>query len=113
MLKGLTQNYIDAFASKDLGAVMSIFSGDAVLEDPIVNRVVGKKSISEVIGRIFNECESLNFGAKNIFEANGDVTIVEFVLEIDSVQLDGVDVIEWRNGKIIELRAYLDTKEIE
>ncbi|HBI8384357.1 TPA: nuclear transport factor 2 family protein, partial [Campylobacter jejuni] len=26
------------------------------------------------------------------------------------IRIEGVDIIEWKDGQIIELRAYLDTK---
>jgi hypothetical protein len=40
--------------------------------------------------------------------ADGETTLIEFVLTLDDKVLTGIDLIEWRNGKMRELRAYLD-----
>ena len=107
MLKSLTERYIAAFASKDLNEVESLMDDDFVLEDPVIKRVEGKSLALEAIDRIFKGCTRLDFFAKNIF-ADGNVTCIEFVLLLDDLRLEGVDIINWRNGKMVELRAYLD-----
>ncbi|ECQ2983089.1 ester cyclase, partial [Campylobacter jejuni] len=45
----------------------------------------------------------------NIFQ-DKDITFIEFILMLDGIRLEGVDIIEWKDGKIVELRAYLDTQ---
>jgi hypothetical protein len=56
---------------------------------------------------LFAGCNKLSFVARNIF-VDGDTTLIEFVLTLDDKVLTGIDLIEWRNGKMRELRAYLD-----
>lgn len=107
MLIELTKQYISAFSSKDLEAVAELLMDGFVLEDPVVNRVEGKAAALECIKGIFDSCSALEFSAKNIFQ-DGEVTIIEFTLQIDDTMLEGTDIIEWENGKICELRAYLD-----
>ena len=49
----------------------------------------------------------LSFQAKNLY-LHKQTTIIEFMLQIDDVVLEGVDIIEWKNNKMHALRAYLD-----
>lgn len=46
---------------------------------------------------------------KNIFQ-DKNITFIEFILMLDGIRIEGVDIIEWKDGQIIELRAYLNTK---
>ena len=107
MLKNLTEQYILAFSNKDLDAISTMLADDFVLEDPIVKRLEGKTLALEAISNIFTGCSQIKFFAKNIYQ-DGDTTMIEFVLILDSTQLEGVDILNWRDGKIKELRAYLD-----
>lgn len=103
------EKYIKAFNNKDLSGCTMLFLDDAVLEDPSVNRVVGKKNIADVVKNIFDSCECLSFRAKNVYcDSNKNTTIIEFVLKLDETVLQGTDIIEWEGSKIKELRAYLD-----
>ncbi len=78
-----------------------------VLEDPVVIRVEGKQAALDVVAGIFKSIESLRYRARNIF-VDGNTSLIEFVLEADGKTLTGVDVIEWQDGKMQEMRAYLD-----
>ena len=107
MLKTLTEKYISAFSNQDLDAISNMLTDDFVLEDPIVKRLEGKTAALEAISNIFKGCSQIKFFAKNIYQ-DGNTTIIEFVLILDTTRLDGVDILNWRDGKIYELRAYLD-----
>jgi ketosteroid isomerase-like protein len=107
MLKQLTERYIAAFASKDLVGIAELMREDFVLEDPVVKRVEGKAPALDAVEKLFLGCKELDFRAKQIFQ-DGDSTMIEFVLELDGICLEGVDIIDWRNGRMLELRAYLD-----
>jgi ketosteroid isomerase-like protein len=107
MIKQLTEDYISAFSRRDLAAVGALLADGFALEDPVVRRIEGKPAALDMMAGMFKGCASLSFRAKNIYLA-GDTSIVEFTLDIDSAHLEGVDIIEWRDGKMIELRAYLD-----
>jgi len=107
MLKNLTEQYISAFSNKDLDAISALLADDFVLEDPVVKRLKGKTAALEAISNIFTGCSQIEFFAKNIYQ-DGDTTMIEFVLTLDTKRLDGVDILNWRDGKIQELRAYLD-----
>jgi len=102
-----TKLYIAAFNDKDITTIESLLDDEFVLEDPVVIRVEGKNNAIRTIQGIFDSCEKLTFSEKNIF-LDGNNTIIEFDLQLDKQKLKGVDIIEWSNGKMLELRAYLD-----
>jgi len=107
MLKELTKEYIKAFNNKDLEKISKLLTDNFALEDPVIKRIEGKKISLEVIKKIFDSCNNLNFYAKNIYQDN-QTTIIEFKLKLDDTVLRGTDIIEWHDNKIKELRAYLD-----
>lgn len=107
MLKELTRKYIEAFDSKNIKSVAVLLKDDFALEDPIIKRIEGKTQVLEVVQSIFDSCKTLSFRAKNVYQ-DGQTTIIEFVLQIDEKILTGTDIIEWQDGKMKELRAYLD-----
>lgn len=106
MLKKLTEKYISAFNKKDIKEVANLLNENFVLEDPVVKKIEGKEECLKVIEDILNSCKKLSFSAKNIFQDKN--TFIEFILILDETRLEGVDIIEWHNEKIVELRAYLD-----
>lgn len=107
MLKKLTKQYIEAFDSKNIDKVAELLADDFALEDPVIKRVEGKENVLQTIKGIFDSCERLSFMAKNIYQDN-QTTIIEFELKLDETTLTGVDVIEWEENKLKEMRAYLD-----
>jgi len=107
VLKELTKKYIKAFDSKDLEKCAELFTENFALEDPVVKRIEGKAEVLKAIEGIFNSCNSLAFNAKNIYQ-DDQITIIEFILKLDDTILTGVDIIEWEENKMKELRAYLD-----
>jgi ketosteroid isomerase-like protein len=108
MLKELTENYIQAFTNKDIETISAMLNEQFVLEDPVVKRIEGKENALEAIKNIFASCSNLEFKAKNIYVLEPDTTMIEFTLQLDSAHLQGVDIIEWQNKQLKELRAYLD-----
>ncbi|EAI8149113.1 nuclear transport factor 2 family protein [Campylobacter jejuni] len=109
MLRELTKKYITAFNDKNLKEIAILLNDNFILEDPVAKRIEGKDKCLLAIQNIFESYEELNFSAKNIFE-DKDTTFIEFILILDGIRIEGVDIIEWKDGQIIELRAYLDTK---
>ncbi|EAH7987686.1 nuclear transport factor 2 family protein [Campylobacter jejuni] len=109
MLRELTKKYITAFNDKNLKEIAILLNDNFILEDPVAKRIEGKDKCLLAIQNIFESYEELNFSAKNIFQ-DKDTTFIEFILILDGIRIEGVDIIEWKDGQIIELRAYLDTK---
>tara|TARA_B100001248_G_scaffold260684_1_gene249622 strand:- start:25157 stop:25492 length:336 start_codon:yes stop_codon:yes gene_type:complete len=104
----LTKDYIEAFNNKSIDNIVSLFSDDIVLEDPVVKRLEGKDKVVAAVRNIFDGCKALSFTSKNIYETINGQTMIEFILILDDTKLEGVDILEWNNDKITELRAYLD-----
>jgi ketosteroid isomerase-like protein len=106
-LKDLTRAYVRAFNARDAAGCAALMADDFALEDPVIKRVEGKSAAMQVVEGIFASCQELSFAARNIF-ADGETTLIEFVLKLDDKVLTGIDLIEWRSGKMREMRAYLD-----
>jgi len=111
MLKDLANDYIRAFDSKDLNEIATLLVENFILEDPVVKRIEGKNNALDVMRNIFESCDELSFFAKNIY-VEKNVTIIEFILKMDEVMLTGTDIIEWKDDKMKELRAYLDIPKV-
>ena len=97
------------FDAKDLQGCAALMHDSFALEDPIVKRVEGKEAVLAVVAGMFESIADLQFRARNIF-VDGNTSLIEFALTADGKVLTGVDVIEWRDGKMTELRAYLDVR---
>lgn len=102
-----TKAYVAAFSAKNLDAVAALLADRFVLEDPVVKRIEGKPAALAAISNIFSSCQRLDFSARNIF-CSGQTTVIEFALHLDGLLLTGTDIIEWQQGLMVELRAYLD-----
>jgi hypothetical protein len=107
MLKDLTRAYVAAFHARDPEAVAALMAPGFALEDPVVVRIEGREAVMDAVRNIFAAAERFAFEARNIWQ-DGDTTIIEFRLTLDDKTLTGVDVIDWQDGKMMELRAYLD-----
>ncbi|MBU2904905.1 nuclear transport factor 2 family protein [Arenibacter algicola] len=106
-LKNLTKKYIQAFDNKDINSIKALLTEDFILEDPVVKKVRGRDNALKKILEIFNGAEVLSFKAISVFQQD-NTTLIEFNLILDDVTLKGVDILDWENNKIKELRAYLD-----
>ena len=107
MLKDLTRAYVAAFDAKDLAGCAALMADGFALEDPVIKRVEGKAAALSVIEGLFAASDVFSFVARNIY-ADGDTTLLEFVLTLGDNVLTGIDLIEWQDGKMKEMRAYLD-----
>ncbi len=94
-----------AFNNKDLNGVEELFHENVSLIDPNVS-VIGRADVIIAVSNIFDSFGKLEFNARNIYIYR-DSSIVEFELNLDGHFYIGVDIIDWDNGKIINLRAYL------
>ena len=106
-LTRLSQDYVRAFHSKDLEAIGSLLAADFALEDP-AGRFEGKQAVLDYIKGIFRDAGALTFVARNIIadEAAG-ISVIEFELNLGGAQMIGTDVINWKDGLMQELRAYV------
>lgn len=107
MIRKLTKEYIYAFNSKSLEHIRELMNDTFILEDPVIKRVEGKEASLKVISKMFEDNDNVSFSAKKIY-VSGLTSIIEFNLKLDDLNITGVDIIEWENEKMTELRAYLD-----
>ncbi len=105
-VRTLTEAYVAAFDSCDLEAVASLMAGEFTLTDPEVTELAPKVAVLDYISNLFIANPQLSFKADTIL-VDGDMSAIEFSLELASGSLRGVDVIAWRAGKMISMRAHL------
>jgi len=104
-LRSLTELYVEFFNSRNIAGVKALLSQEFALEDPGFKRMEGKDKVIDYINDIF-KTHHLEFKARKIM-VEDQSSLIEFELEIGEQRLKGVDIIEWENQKIKELRAYL------
>jgi ketosteroid isomerase-like protein len=105
--------YFEAFEQKDLNALREMFSDDVVLQDPVVGKVRGLDAVINIYQTMFIANDFQIKLLRQCQQGDGSFA-VEFSLVVTdhtgkNTVVDGVDLIELRNGKIASLRAYLDT----
>ena len=100
-----TKAYAEAFNRRDLVAITSMLAHDIVLTDP-----AGRFEAAEARGYIetlLSANPDLSFRPTRIHACSDSQSLMEFQLSLSGKAFEGVDVLEWRNGKISEIRAYL------
>ena len=111
----IVEEYFDAFFRKDIPAISSMLDDQIVLQDPVVGRVSGKNNVLGIYEKIFEEFD-IEINIKRTYSKTDLLFAVEFSLVLidkhkNSTFVDGVDLIELSEQKIISIRAYLDTSE--
>ena len=107
-LKNLTEEYVTNFNKKDLQAISHMLHPvECYLSDP-KNIFLGAKNVEMEIQNLF-EFDTLVFESKNIYvDKKNDTSFIEFKIQLNDDILEGVDIIEWKDGKIKALRAYVN-----
>ena len=103
-IKKLTQSYIKAFNNNNIDELSLLVDNDVVLIDPS-NKIEGKVNLINFLKELFDS-NNISFSAKLLI-SEGDISVIHFDLQVNQDSLSGVDIIKWRNGKIISLIAYL------
>lgn len=113
-LKGpveLFDEYAAGYAHKDVGKVIELFSEDAVFKDPRFKPFIGKQDIKSFLTSEYGKIEE--YRVEKLFTCvQGEKAAVEWRIEVkikatgEKVSLDGVTLIETRNGLIQSLREY-------
>ncbi|HDM8439123.1 nuclear transport factor 2 family protein [Yersinia enterocolitica] len=105
-LNTLAELYVDAFNTKNIVALAHMMSDNIKLTDPDVD-ITGKDDVIEMLKKLFNKYERVQFKSKDIF-VDGNTTLIEFTLKLNDDLVRGVDIIEWDQEKrIASLKAYL------
>ena len=103
-IKKLTESYIKAFNDNDIDELSLLVDNDVVLIDPS-NKIEGKINLINFLKELFDG-NSISFSSK-LLVSEGDISVIHFDLQVNQDSLSGVDIIKWKNGKIISLIAYL------
>lgn len=106
----LTEDYIVAFDARDLDQIAELLAEGFELTDPDVAALTPKKKVLEYLKELFDTHESLSFEAHSVL-VDGDASVIHFTLTLDSIVLDGVDIITWNSGYMISMTAYLTPRK--
>ena len=110
-LEILTHLYAEKFSDKDLVAIEALMDPDFVLSDGEVSDLGPRQ---EVISYISNMMQSnkkrFRFEVLNV-DVGGDFSVLEFELSLDEISFHGVDIIRWRDGVMIDMKAFLNEKQ--
>ncbi len=105
------QELVAAFNSRDIDAVMSFFTDDAVYHNMPMQPVKGTKAVRAMIAGFIGPAEKLDWEVLTIAQS-GDTVLAE---RIDRFVIDGKDVVlpclgafVMRDGKVAIWRDYFD-----
>ncbi|MBF8273548.1 MAG: hypothetical protein HW380_2653 [Magnetococcales bacterium] len=109
----IINEYFKAFASKDVHSLKSLLHGDVVLQAPGDGIVRGREAVLRNIQGIFDNFD-VDIELNRWFKGENGSAAVEFHLVLvdksnKKIVIDGIDLIELKDNKIVSLRAYLDT----
>ncbi len=104
-LENLTLHFAESFSNKDAASIGQLLHDDFALFDPSLKWIRGKNAVVAVLEKQFREAKTVSYEVIKLYESL-NTTIVEFVITMDSAKFVGVDFIEWKNGKMSELRCY-------
>jgi ketosteroid isomerase-like protein len=109
-IRKLTEEYVAAFDIRDLDKIVNHFAEDFQLTDPDVTVLTPKGDVIDYIERLFSTHKTLSFKARDIL-VDGNTSVIHFTLKLDTMTLDGVDVISWKLGKMSCMHAYLTPRK--
>lgn len=112
-LHALTQDYVAAFNACDIDAVSVCLADDFTLTDDSVRNLGPKRAALDFISSLFDGVsDKLAFTPRNIYVVDEKTSVIEFDLQLDAMHIEGVDVIKWRDGKMIAMHAYLNVLDL-
>jgi ketosteroid isomerase-like protein len=102
--KNLSYKFAQYFSNKNLEGMASLLSDDIVVYDP--GKVTkGKENFLKLLKSNFDKTNTILFPIFHMYQ-QGKTTIFEFKLSFDNDTYEGVDVVEWKNNKMKEIRCY-------
>lgn len=109
-MKRLALEFAKFFTQKNADAIGELLSDDFALFDPALKWVKGKSSVIQVLEKQFKETEFVQYEVIRAYQ-DKNTTILEFKITMDRLVLHGVDFIEWKKNKMVELRCYYNPPE--
>jgi limonene-1,2-epoxide hydrolase len=111
--EALVSEFCDAWAARDVDAILAYFHDDAVYHNIPVEPAVGPEAIRAVVEMFVPPADAIEFVVHHIFSnPAGDVVFTErtdrFVMGDKTIELPVAGVFELRDGKIAAWRDYFD-----
>lgn len=110
ILEEIGKKYFNAFESKDIFALASLFDESIQLTDPVINTISGKKSVVEVSINTFKKVSSIKVTkCKILVDTKTNTIIGELNIQLDKTQLEVVDIIQINDKLLItSISAYIN-----
>lgn len=106
-LRALTHAYITAFQNRDLEGVAAPMHEDFVLTDPENEALGPRDNVLRFIAGLFDRAgTSLAFLPRTVL-VDGAHSAIEFGLTVGQDHLEGIDLIEWQDGRMTSMLAHL------
>jgi steroid delta-isomerase-like uncharacterized protein len=98
------QALLDAFNAHDVGAIMSFFTDDCVLDTPRGQRLVGKQQVRQGFQARFDGIPDIEYGDDRHWSC-GDRGVSEWTIRGttatgESIEVRGCDLFEFTDGRI-------------
>lgn len=107
-LYALTADYIAAFNACDIDSVSLLLADDFSLTDNVVTDLTPKGKALSFINDLFKQANhTLNFKPRKIYVCD-QTTLIEFDLKLNGMNIQGVDIINWRGSKMTKMHAYVN-----
>jgi len=104
-LQLLTELYARFFNQRNIAALSALLAEDCILCDIGNDLIQGGNNILNFVNTIHDKNPDLDFNPKTII-ASDSHSVIEFALRLSGHVLNGLDLIEWRDGKIVQIRVY-------
>lgn len=120
-MRELTNRFIDALHLLEdqgqAGAIIALFSQDAVLSNPFVTHGVEAEAAPTTFWTSYrNAFQAIESKFFNVLTSD-DVAVLEWIsearIETEPVTYRGVSVLESRDGAIVAFRAYFDPRQLQ
>ncbi|MES9968515.1 MAG: nuclear transport factor 2 family protein [Candidatus Thiodiazotropha sp.] len=103
-----TKSYAAVVNDRNVADATEMFAEDIKCSDPLVSDLTPKSAVVDFYRQQFElPIERFEFIPRNVIQ-QGNTTVMEFDMVVENKTLKGVDVIEWKDGLIVNLRAYLN-----
>lgn len=100
-----TSHYAAAFGQRDLPGVARLLAADVVLSEPA--GIFHGPAVLDFVRNLFETHPGLVFETVRIHVVSPTISVMEFRLELGVRQFEGVDILEWNQGRIRNIRAYV------
>ena len=102
----------EMLAAKDPSGLDELLDDDAVFHSPVVHTPQRGKAVTSLyLKAAFQVLFGEEFLYLRVFDV-GDRAVLEFLTELDGIQINGVDMIEWdEEGLITEFKVWVRPKK--